>query len=231
MKKLLATILFALISIVSYAQIEPTTFMGIPIDGSESSFIQKLKAKGFTPSLHDSDVLTGEFNGFDVNVFVKSNKGKVWRVMVCQSTPTDESNIKVQFNTLCRQFNNNPKYANLLDKDFRINDDTDISYEMSVNNKSFEALFYQYHATADTTYIKDVMINYVKEYGKGKEFDASDTTLVKEEENKIIDKTFDIFKSVISNRPVWFRIMQYGAQYYLAIYYDNELNSAHGEDL
>ena len=33
------------------------------------------------------------------------------------------------------------------------------------------------------------------------------------------------------NKPVWFTICTHGSEYYIAIYYDNEYNRAHGEDL
>ena len=64
MKKLLSLVLLLACSAVSYAQNEVTQFLGIPVDGSKSEMIQKLKAKGFR---YDSelDCLKGEFNGRD----------------------------------------------------------------------------------------------------------------------------------------------------------------------
>ena len=49
-------------SLFIYAQQDVTKFLGIPVDGSKSEMIQKLKAKGYTSSPLDKDVLVGEFN-------------------------------------------------------------------------------------------------------------------------------------------------------------------------
>ena len=57
-------------SIVIYAQEDVTKFLGIPVDGSKSEMIQKLKAKGYTSSQHNKDILVGEFNGTDVNIHI-----------------------------------------------------------------------------------------------------------------------------------------------------------------
>ena len=74
MKKAIAGIILALVSICAvYAQKDVTQFLGIPIDGSKSAMIQKLKAKGFKANSYNKDVLEGEFNGMDVNVHVATN--------------------------------------------------------------------------------------------------------------------------------------------------------------
>lgn len=45
MKKLLTLILLLIASVEMYAQNNITTFLGIPVDGTKSSMIQKLKKK------------------------------------------------------------------------------------------------------------------------------------------------------------------------------------------
>lgn len=105
--------------------------------------IQKLKAKGFTPSTWDKNILEGEFNGFDVNVHIVTNNNKVWRIMLADKITQDETGIKIRFNELCRQFENNKKYKSMTDKEQTIPDDEDLSYEMTVNNKRYEAVYYQ----------------------------------------------------------------------------------------
>ena len=52
---------------------EVTKFLGIPVDGTKSEMIQKLKAKGFTPTKADRNILEGELNGRDVYVNVVRN--------------------------------------------------------------------------------------------------------------------------------------------------------------
>ena len=61
-------------------QKDVTRFLGIPVDGSKSEMIRKLKAKGFESNPYDEGILTGEFNGTMVNVYVLTNNNKVFRL-------------------------------------------------------------------------------------------------------------------------------------------------------
>ena len=142
MKKLLSLVLLLACSAVSYAQNEVTQFLGIPVDGSKSEMIQKLKAKGFR---YDSelDCLKGEFNGRDSYISVVTNNNKVYRIMVRDVTSSSESDIRIRFNTLCRQFENNKKYQSLSSESYIIPEDENISYEMSVNKKRYQASYFQ----------------------------------------------------------------------------------------
>ena len=124
-----------MLSVALYAQKEVTKFLGIPVDGSKSSMIQKLKNKGFVydPS---ADYLKGEFNGQQVDVFIATNNNKVYRIMVCDKNNWDEGQIKIRYNTLCRQFANNQKYVPISAEE--LSDREDISYEMTVHKKSIK---------------------------------------------------------------------------------------------
>ena len=139
-----------MISVVLFAQNDVTKFLGIPVDGFKSEMIRKLKAKGFVSSSYDPEILEGEFNGTDVNVHIVTNNNKVYRIMLSDKTPTDETNIKIRFNNLCHQFSNNGKY--IVIDDFTIPEYEDISYETLVNNKRYEAVFYQ---RPDTTILME----------------------------------------------------------------------------
>ena len=130
-------------SLFIYAQQDVTKFLGIPVDGSKSEMIQKLKAKGYTSSPLDKDVLVGEFNGADVNIHVVTNNNKVYRIMICDVNNIDERAIQIRFNRLCEQFVNNSKYSSLPLEEYMIPDDEDISYEITVHKKRYEAVFYQ----------------------------------------------------------------------------------------
>ena len=143
MKNLLTVVMLFVFSTALYAQKDVTKFLGIPVDGTKTAMIQKLKAKGFTPSTWDKNILEGEFNGFDVNVHIVTNNNKVWRIMLADKITQDETGIKIRFNELCRQFENNKKYKSMTDKEQTIPDDEDLSYEMTVNNKRYDAGFYQ----------------------------------------------------------------------------------------
>ncbi len=106
--------------------------------------IRQLKAKGFRNVPYTDDILEGEFNGSNVYVSVATNNNKVWRIAVVDAIPSDERNIQIKFNRLCEQFENNPKYVSFVSiQDYTIPDDEDISYQMLVNNKRYEAAFYQ----------------------------------------------------------------------------------------
>lgn len=130
-----------------YAQKEVTKFLGIPVDGYKSEMIQKLKAKGYKYN-STTDCLEGEFNGRDVEICVVTNNNKVYRIAVFDKNYSNETDIKIRFNTLCSQFENNSKY--LGSKEQRILDNDDISYEMSVHNKRYEATFYQTYPDDDS---------------------------------------------------------------------------------
>lgn len=181
MKKILSVAFLLMLSVALHAQKEVTKFLGIPVDGSKSSMIQKLKNKGFVydPS---ADYLKGEFNGQQVDVYVVTNNNRVYRIMVCDKHGCDEGQIKIRYNTLCRQFANNQKYVPLDAEE--LSERENISYEMTVNKKEYQATYAQLPADDDLT-----------------------------------------------KRLVWFTILERYGKYYIAMYYDNEFNRAHGEDL
>ena len=181
MKKILSVAFLLMLSVALHAQKEVTKFLGIPVDGSKSSMIQKLKNKGFVyyPS---ADYLEGEFNGQQVDVFIATNNNKVYRIMVCDKNTYDEGQIKIRYNTLCRQFANNQKYVPISAEE--LSDRENISYEMTVHKKKYQAPYVQLPADDDLT-----------------------------------------------KRLVWFTISKFNGEYYIIMYYDNEFNRAHGEDL
>ena len=154
MRKFLTLLAMIAISASVFAQKEVTKFMGIPVDGSPTEMIKKLKAKGFTTDedfmqavelgLIDwdgSEVLIGHFNGERVVVFLEVEQNKVWRIYLAENKARDETQIKMRFNTLVRQFENNDKYVYFYEQ--TIADDEDISYQMTVNKKQYEAVFGQ----------------------------------------------------------------------------------------
>ena len=181
MKKILLSLMLLMLSVAMYAQNEVTKFLGIPIDGTKADMIQKIKEKGFSYNAQE-DCLEGIFNGEKVYVSVQTNKNKVWRIAVADKTGRDEGQIKIRFNKLCQQFDDNPKYYSLKGTQ-KLSDNDDISYEMTVEHKQFEAIYYQLpHEGA-------------------------------------------------LNRTVWFTIGEVYGKYYISIFYENNKNESHGEDL
>ena len=181
MKKILSVLMLLLLSISIYAQQNVTKFLGIPVDGSKTAMIQKLKAKGFTYNT-TTDFLEGVFNGEKVYIHIQTNKNKVWRIVVWNKTGRDEGQIKIRYNKLFQQFENNSKYT-ISETSHMLSESEDISYEISVNKKQYAAVFYQLPYEG------------------------------------------------AQNRMVWFKIVKDYGEYYIAIYYENDSNASHGEDL
>lgn len=73
MKRILLTLALSLIMVGAYAQ-EHLSFKGIPIEGTMSSFCQKLKSKGFTAIGSQNNIrgFTGDFTGREATVGVIS---------------------------------------------------------------------------------------------------------------------------------------------------------------
>lgn len=225
MRKILM-LLFIMFACTMQAQKDVTTFLGIPVDGYKTEMRKKLIAKGFTP-VQGQDFLKGEFNGTDVNVYVVTNNNKVYRIMLCDANSQDEGNIKIRFNNLVRQFKNNKRYTAL--EDYTLSDSEDISYEMTVNNKKYDAVFYQNPDTGkvDTTAIQNklmekVLLKYTKDQLE------SPTEGIKSD---IQSMCLEILTEYFTKKPVWFRIIREFGSYSIAMYYDNEYNHANGEDL
>ena len=139
MKKLTVFVVAMTIAIACSAQ-DVTKFLGIPVDGTKPTMIQKLKAKGYTYNVKN-DCLEGEFNGRDVEIGVVTNSNKVYRIAIIDKTYSNESDIKIRFNTLCNQFENNTKYVGSLEQNIPENED--ISIQMSLYSKRYEAAFFQ----------------------------------------------------------------------------------------
>ena len=134
MKKIIILCFMAMLCTMAFAQTDVTTFLGIPVDGFKNEMKQKLKAKGFVPrTVGDSEYLEGEFNGSDVHIYIATNNNKVYRLMVCDANSMDEANIKIRFNRLVNQFENNKRYTSV--DDFTLPESEDISYEMTVHKK------------------------------------------------------------------------------------------------
>lgn len=226
MKKLILLTTFVFVALISQAQKDVTRFLEIPVDGTKSEMIQKLKDKGFeyNPEL---EILEGEFNGRDVYIGIVTNNRKVWRIWVRDAHGVNETQIRIRFNNLLQQLNNNKKYYSWPDSvilKYTIPQDEDISYEMSVNHKSYEMEFYQ----KDSYDLKLEM-----------ELDSLERL---EPSVDVLDQKIQISNEKISrivsllqgekNNLVWFTInKESNGKYYIYLFYDNDYNKANGEDL
>lgn len=184
MKKIIGFAAVLLFSAVLYAQKDVTEFLGIPVDGTKQQMIENLKAKGF---VYDSqaDVLSGEFNGEDVSISIQTQGNKVWRVVVIDKISRDETQIKIRFNELVSQFENNESYLEYIAPSFvlafkegmiqrgflseeeapeifddflydqTISDDENIGNGIMLEKKQYEAVFHQLSKSIDKD-LKDI---------------------------------------------------------------------------
>lgn len=168
MKKLLTIAAAILFSGAACAQNDVTKFLGIPVDGTKSEMIQKLKEKGYRYSTLGNDLLEGEFNGRNVYIGIVTNNNKVCRIGVVDTNDVDEPTIKIRFNNLYSQFENNSKYCRLNEGE-RIPEDEDISYEIMVHKKQYQAIFYQKSENSDLpSFNKQVWFTIAEGSGYGK---------------------------------------------------------------
>lgn len=257
MKKFFLSAMLAIVSLACFAQGgEALKFLGIPIDGKESVFASKLKEKGFTYN-SDFECYHGEFNGRNVDVRIHTHHGLVDRVFVTFPNTT-ESNIKIEFNRLLSQFENNSKYTTLLPNE-KIPEDEDISYEMSVHNKRYQASFNYFAPRDDIAYfnafvntlagiLPDETIAQLKEDAASASTDEErnsllenfkqevSTTLAAEysaDPEKGLQLLLDLLARMesLADGSVWFMISEFHGKYYICLYYDNLHNKANGDDL
>ena len=229
MKRLLFIVLAMIATITSFAQQKDvTSFLGIPVDGTVLSMKQKLVSKGFVPKkVGTNEFLEGKFNGTDVRVYIVTNNNKVCRIMLCDANTQNEANIKIRFNKLVSQFENNKRYTSL-DK-YTLSDEENISYEMTVNKKNYDALFYQVPnmEKVDTLALQKKVRNELLSKYTEAELKNPSEEISKEIQNTAIK----IGMEMMFMKPVWFRICESYGEYYITMFYDNEYNRSHGEDL
>lgn len=226
MKQLITLITFILISICAHAQSDVTKFLGIPVDGSKKEMIRNLKSKGFNTIPYEDDVLKGVFNGTNVNVHVITNGDKVCRIMVCDENPIDERSIQIRFNKLHDQFKNNPNYIAF--EDNTISDDEDISYGLNIDNKRYEAVFYQIPAEFNDTMAISEKIAPILISKYSTEQLQNPTEEIRQD---IINITTTYMTYLCTKKPVWYMISERYGKYSIIMFYDNEYNRANGEDL
>lgn len=229
MKNILTTLLLC-ISLSVSAQLGVTKFLGIPVDGYKNEMIKKLKAKGFTDSVLGNDMLEGEFNGENVYLSVVTNNNKVYRIAVIDQNPRGETDIKIRFNDLCDQFQNNAKYTPMSYTDYKINKNEDIGYEIIVNDKRYEADFMQRPEITDSIALKEVIKERLLQSYTEEQLSNPSEDIKKAE----ITAYSEYYVDKLSKNAVWFMISKSlitPTKYTILMYYDNLNNQANGEDL
>ncbi len=224
MKKLLLVLCLLAYELPSFAQKDVTKFLGIPVDGYKPEMIQKLREKGYTPTLFSDEILEGEFNGREVYLFFGTNNNKIYRIMVVDKEGTDERNIQIRFNNLCEQFKNSSKY---IYHDYElIPEEEDISYEMIVKKKRYEASFAQTPEIDSAAISTHIISRLVSKYSEEELSSGSDKL-----QEEAYNMTLEYILETAKYKSVWFMISKDGGEYKINIYYDNKYNEASGEDL
>ena len=161
MKKIVLSIILCVMTFAAIAQDNKTIkFLGIPIDGNKKEMISKLQAKGYKYDAA-SDALFGEFNGTNAVISVQTVNNRVWRIAIIDANMnSDEANIKIRYNRLFEQLSNNGKYE-VVDGS-TLGEKENISYEMSVHKKRYDAYFY----LKDKSIHGLVWYSIMEEYGK-----------------------------------------------------------------
>lgn len=230
MKKFLVLFLLSIFSLSVFSQTPKNTltFLGFPVDGTKEKMIQNLNTKGF---VYDSrnDVLTGRFNGRNVNVFISTNYGKVDRIFVSDYAETErQSEIINAFNILVKQFQENPKYQELLPND-EIKNDENIYHKIMSENERYQASFYT-KTPFDTLEVTNPINDYVASKYPKEKIDLMTEKEKEDAESEIIYMYLkEVEKRMTGN--VWFMINYHLGEYSIGIYYDNLNNRPKGEDL
>lgn len=172
---------------------------------------------------------------------IVENHGKVYRVVVFDANSIDEGQIKIRYNNLINQFeNSNGKYYSLAPNE-QIPDDEDISYEMLVRHKQYQAS-YRYNPIYNDEDAKQRIIEETVEECRKTIEETKDNKTVgditlgeyyADDENfqNLVNTMAGIKVFKLSNSSVWFSICENYGKYYIALYYDNLDNQANGEDL
>lgn len=257
MRRFICLTFFLFFSILSFGQNSGALkFLGIPVDGPETQFVSQLKTKGFA-----YDALTksykGQFNGQNVNVLIHTNHNLVDRVMVVFPEKS-ERDIRIEFNRLLSQFDENQKYMNLGLSE-PIPDNENISYEITVNNKQYQADFYYFNQDRDieefskayvdkisrllpeeeAIQIKESMNLFMELSEEEREglMDVMSAGLEDNDDDTSDERTIRRFLAILqamkelADGQVWFMIDEVGSKYEILLFYDNPYNRAHGEDL
>ncbi|MBR5776128.1 MAG: hypothetical protein IKY42_07735, partial [Bacteroidaceae bacterium] len=132
---------------------------------------------------------------------------------------------------LFNQFNNNPRYLCLNEKSL-IPEEEKIAYEMEINNKRYEADFFQEISfdNIDTIAIKEKAKELLKKSSSDDDIYYSSGKTEKVDNAYKLMLLYHVYENA-KNKLVWFIINKFLDKYNIVIYYDNLYNRANGEDL
>lgn len=214
-------------------------FMGIPVDGTKTEMISKLKQKGFTYD-NANDVFNGEFDGQEIIGKISIYKNKVYSIRLTYDVyGFNKSLVISKYNSLVQKYDLNKKYYSNISfeldlKSYMIDSNEDISYEMT-NGKSYTAKYYYKYGKdfSDTTGLfqyKTELYNTIHHiaYSRGEIYEKE---LLDDLDDETIKAFFFVDK--LEQDVVGFYIVD-GVNigtYNIVIDYINKRNSPNGDDL
>lgn len=141
MKKIVFAFLMTLAPMSLLAQKNITTFMGIPVNGTKSSVVAKLKSRGFVKDGHDC--LKGEIENIPYLVRVMTDRGRVYRISVVEEKGTDDVSLAVaRYNSLLDWFRKDSNYTEYEYNPYIYPSDN-LKYEKKIADGWYYAEFFQ----------------------------------------------------------------------------------------
>ena len=147
--------------------------------------------------------------------------------MIKDEIAQDETGIKIRFNNLLRQFVKNKKYMPASLTNLALSDSEDISYEMQINKKRYEASFYQIPTKIDSLETQKAIRSKLLEKYTEEELENPTEEQLSDFKYESMMYLLDLY----SKLSVWFMIEREYDEYYILMFYDNEYNQSDGEDL
>ncbi len=150
MKKVLFTIIAAILSITAFAQSEHLTFKGVPIDGTLNQFVTKMKTAGFTGGIDKNGMalLKGDFAGYKGCLIIVStlqNKDLVNTIGVlfpkCSNWSTLEGNYYKLKEMLTTKYGEPDEEVEEFQHPYSANDDNSRMFELKMDRCNYYTLF------------------------------------------------------------------------------------------
>jgi hypothetical protein len=150
MKKVLFTIIAAILSITAFAQSEHLTFKGVPIDGTLNQFVTKMKTAGFTGGVdkNGTALLKGDFAGYKgcyIIVSTLQNKDLVSTIGVlfpeCPNWSTLEGNYYKLKEMLTTKYGEPAEAVEEFQHPRSADDDSSKIHELKMDRCNYSTLF------------------------------------------------------------------------------------------
>lgn len=219
-------------------------FLGIPVDGKKSEVSAKLQTKGLTPVYHnpaikerliskglctniiDTTILSGKMDNEDKIIQIMDHNGKVYRIIISDENPSDETSIKAKFNKLCRRLLASEDYIPYTGTfpDFEIPENEKIT----LAQKRYTVTFFQLPPGVTHTMVHQEVNTGIEETYKK----ARSLKLTTSEGEAMISNFIKATVEKHQQRRLWFLITSVReGEFRLVIFYDNVYNLPAGEDL